>query len=185
MVRAAGALSQPVQIHLRGSLSEPVKQALLSLARESGAGVAERLYFHPPVSPMELLSRTAEHDVGLALEQGHPINYALTVTNKLFLFLLAGLAVAVTDMPGQRDVLATCSDAGFLYPAGDWRALAGRLERWLRCPEELRVCREAALTAARTRWNWERESQKLLESVAGALAKSPGGSTPEGTTLGF
>jgi len=175
-IRAAGVLRQPVQIHLRGGLSETVKQAILGLARESGAAVAERLHFHPPVPPMELLSRTAEHDVGLALEQGHNTSNSLTVTNKLFLYLLAGLAIAATDVPGQRDVLATCPDAGFLYPPGDWRALASRLESWGRHPEQLRACREAALDAARARWNWERESGKLLESVAAALARAPGGS---------
>jgi glycosyltransferase involved in cell wall biosynthesis len=173
-IRAVGVLSQPVQIHLRGSLSEPVKEALLTLARESGIGVAEHIYFHPQVSPMELLSRTAEHDVGLALEPGHTVNYRLTVTNKLFLSLLAGLAVAVTDVPGQHDVMVTCSDAGVLYPPGDWRALAARLEGWLRRPEELQACRAAALAAARTRWNWERERGKLLVSVAAALIRSPG-----------
>jgi glycosyltransferase involved in cell wall biosynthesis len=134
---------------------------------------------------MELLSRTAEHDVGLALEQGHTINSALTVSNKLFLSLLAGLAVAVTDVPGQRDVMATCPDAGFLYPVGDWRALAAHLERWLRHPDDLRACRDAALNAARTRWNWELESGKLLESAAAALESSPGGSALHGATAGL
>jgi glycosyltransferase involved in cell wall biosynthesis len=173
-IRAAGVLGHPVQIHLRGGLSEPARQALLSMARTSGRGIAERLYFHQPVSPTELLSRTAEHDVGLALEQGHTHNYELTVTNKLFLSLLAGLAVAATDVPGQRDVLAACPEAGFLYQPGDWRTLAARLDSWIRRPEQLRASRNAALVAAQTRWNWERESEKLLESVAAAFARIPG-----------
>jgi glycosyltransferase involved in cell wall biosynthesis len=173
-IRAVGMTGQPIQIHLRGSVGEPVKAALLTLARESGAGVAERLYFQAPVSPTELLSRMAEHDVGLALEQRDSVNYALTVTNKLLLSLLAGLAVAVTDLPGQRDVMATCPAAGVLYSPGDWRALAAHLENWVRRPEELRACRDAALAAARTRWNWELERGRLLESVAAALARRPG-----------
>jgi glycosyltransferase involved in cell wall biosynthesis len=176
MIRAAGVMRAPVQIHLRGGVSETVRQAVLGLARESGAGVAERLRFHPPVPPMELLSRTAEHDVGLALEQGHNTSNSLTVTNKLAMYLLAGLAIAATDVPGQRDFLATCPDSGFRYQPGDWRALASRLENWHRNPKQLRACREAALEAARARWNWEMESGKLLESVAAALARAPGGS---------
>jgi glycosyltransferase involved in cell wall biosynthesis len=173
VIRAVGALSQPVQIHLRGSASDGVRGAILALARESGAGVAERVHLHPPVPPMELLSRIAEHDAGLALEQGHTANNALTVSNKLFVYLLAGLAVAATDVPGQRDVIATCPKAASLYPCGDWRALARALDRWQRCPERLRACRDAALSAARIRWNWERERGVLLESVARALAGAP------------
>ncbi len=172
-IRGAGALPEPVQIHLRGSVSAEVKRAILTLARDSGTGVAERLHFHPPVPPMELLSRTAEHDVGLALEQGHTLSNLLTVTNKLLVYLLAGLAIAATDVPGQQDVLANCPASGALYPRGNWRALASVLEGWQRCPERLRACREAALAAARTRWNWERESGLLLDSVAGALAGPP------------
>jgi glycosyltransferase involved in cell wall biosynthesis len=182
VIRAAGVLDQPVQIHLRGGLSAPVKQSLLALAWESGPRVAEYLHFHSPVSPTQLLSRVAEHDVGLALEQGHTVNQAMTVSNKLLLSLLAGLAVVATDVPGQRDVLATCPDAGALYPPEDWRSLAARLERWIRRPDELRACKEASLAAARSRWNWERESGKLLESVASALARFSSGSALEGAT---
>jgi glycosyltransferase involved in cell wall biosynthesis len=167
-IRASGLLRGPVQIHLRGSPSEPFKTALLTLARE--CGVAERLYFHPPVPPMELPSRAAEHDVGLALEQ--PINTSrmLSVTNKLFLYLLSGLAIAATDVPGQRSVMDTCPDAGCVYQPGDYRTLASYLERWRQYPHKLHACKEAALAAACDRWNWEHESQKLVHSISTLLS---------------
>lgn len=162
-IRACSLMDRPVQIHLRGSHSVGVRAALLSLARD--CGVAEHLYFHPPVPPTELLSRACEHDVGLALEQPLNASRMFSVTNKFFLFLLAALAVAATDVPGQRALMAACGTAGCLYPPADYRALACHLETWVRLPHTLQACKQAALTAASSRWNWEHESQKLLEAV--------------------
>ena len=167
-LRAAALLTMPVQIHLRGNVTGEVKAALLKLAGK--CGVAERLYFQPIVHPDELLSRAAEHDVGLALEQPVNENKFLTVSNKLFLFFLAGLAVAVTDTTGQRGQMETCPAAGFLYPPGDYRALARELQKLLDEPELLRKRKAAALEAAQERWNWEIESQHLVRHVVSVLS---------------
>lgn len=170
VIQATGLMSGPVQLHIRGGLSDAVKASLLELAR--GCGLAERLHFHAPVSPMEVLSRAAEHDVGLAVEQ--PINASrrLSVTNKFFSYLLSGLAVAATDLQGQRDVMDTCPAAGCLYQPGDVRTLASQLEEWRRCPSALNRCKRAALAAARNRWNWEQESQALVHSIRTLLSEN-------------
>src|SRR5206468_12402248 len=121
-------LGGPVQIHLRGSVGRSVRQALEALAQECGIG--ERLFFHAQVSPAELLSRTAEHDVGLALEQGQTLNRAICTTNKLFFYMLAGIAVVATDVPGHSSILNQSPGAAVAYTPGDYRALASHLERW-------------------------------------------------------
>jgi glycosyltransferase involved in cell wall biosynthesis len=163
VIRASGELGGPVQIHLRGSLSEPVKTALLTLAGE--CGVAERLYFHAPVPPTELLSRTVEHDVGLAVDQPVNASRILSVTNKLFLYMIGGLAIAATDVTGQRAVMEASPNIGCLYQPGDYKALAISLEKWRRNPTELENCKNAALAASKDRWSWEIERQKLVNSI--------------------
>lgn len=169
-IRAAGVLPLPVQIHLRGSLPPTVRRELETLARESG--VADCLFFHPQVPPMELLSRAVEHDVGLALEPGRDSNNALTASNKIFLYLLGAMAVVATDVPGQRRILDSCPRAGFLYRPGDCQTLAARLAQWQQDPHTLRAHKEAALQAAQTLWHWERESQTLIRGVASILAEA-------------
>lgn len=171
-LRAVGRLGGSVQIHLRGSISDRVKAELVALARE--CGVAERLYFHPQVSPLELLSRTAEHDVGLALEPGQSTNNAITASNKLFLYFTAGLAVAATDVPGQRGVLGRCPQVGCLYPPGDYHALAAQLEEWRCNPTILAANKTASLAATHAAWNWECESQKIVRCVTSVLVDSHG-----------
>lgn len=168
VIRAAGLVRGNVQIHIRGTLRPEVKAVLDELARDSS--LTGRVYFHAPVPPHELLSRTAEHDVGMAVEQPVSRNRLQTCTNKVFFYLLAGLAVAATDTAGQRRILESAPEACCLYPPGDVRALADNLQRYLDKPELLHRAKEAALAAARERWNWERESERLLELVANVLA---------------
>lgn len=168
-IRAAGLIDAPVQIHLRGSLAPAVADELGALAR--ACGLEGRLFFHPQAPPEQLPALAAEHDVGLALEPGlaHSLNNALTVSNKLFAYLLAGLAVAASDTPGQRSVLAGEPRAGFLYPPGDHRALAEGLRAWADRPAALAQARAAAAEAARARWCWEIEGRALLERVAATV----------------
>ena len=161
-LRAIGLLDEPVQLHVRGTLSNKVGRELRLIAEESG--VAEQLYFHPQVPPGELLSRTAEHDVGLALEQGHTPNRALCVTNKLFYYPLAGLPMAATDVPGQRRLLEEHSAFSGLYEPGDGEGLAEVLRRWTD-REALEEAKSSALEMARSYWNWEQEQEKLIQSV--------------------
>ena len=167
VIRAAGLLKGSAQIHLRGYLSQEIKNKFLALAQETR--VEKNLYFHPPVPPAELLSRAAEHDIGLALEQPNSLNHQLTVSNKLFIYLLAGLAVAATNVPGQGYVMGISADAGFLYKPGDFHSLADGLNKLIVEPARLKFCKEAALKAARDKWNWENESDNLVKKITHLL----------------
>jgi glycosyltransferase involved in cell wall biosynthesis len=167
LLRAAGLLRGEFELHLRGHASPVVRETLLAIAREGG--VAERVFFHEQVHPHELLSRSAEHDIGLALEQPVTRNHRLTVSNKMFFYLLAGLAVAATETTGQAAIMQQLSGAGFSYSPGDHAGLARGLQRWLDDRLELQRARAAALDAARTRFCWELERETLLAAVRSAL----------------
>ncbi|MBX7221290.1 MAG: glycosyltransferase [Blastocatellia bacterium] len=160
---AANAVREEIQFHLRGAISETDREFFLKLAREHGLG--HSLYFHPQVPPAELHSRASEHDIGLALEQTFPLARGMTVSNKLFSYLLAGLAVVATDVPGQRHVLETTPEVGFLYPPGEHQKLAEVLVKLVRNPGLLAITKHAAQQAANRRWNWEIEQQKLVQAV--------------------
>lgn len=167
VIRAAGQLRGDFELHIRGSADTDVREALVALAAANG--VAGRMHFYPQVHPSELLSRCAEHDVGLALEQPVRRNKLETVSNKIFFYLLAGLAVAASDTPGQRRIMSTVPDAGFSYAPGDHAALARGLQRWLDDPAELQRAKAAALEAARSRWSWEVEREILVAKVRQVL----------------
>jgi glycosyltransferase involved in cell wall biosynthesis len=163
VIRASALLGESPEIHLRGDVAPSVRASLLELA--ASCGVAEHLFFHDQVPPTELLSRAAEHDVGLALEQGHTLNRAICTTNKLFFYLLAGLAVIGTDVPGQREILQQIAPAAALYRPGDVESLAAALSIWQRDRHLLEKAKRAALASAHDRWSWEVESAALIDQV--------------------
>ncbi len=165
-IRAVGLLGGPVQLHLRGECGASTRAELFRVAAEARCGA---LHVHPLVPPDEIVASASEHDVGLALEQPINASRALSVTNKLFAYLAAGLAVAATDLPGQAGVLATCPGAGRLYTPGDHRTLAWHLEEWRRDPRCLRAAKTDARAAVAARWCWEIESRALVAAVDAVL----------------
>jgi glycosyltransferase involved in cell wall biosynthesis len=140
---------------------------LESLATQTG--VAHRVCYRDPVDPKDLHHLLSSYDIGLALELSDCANKALTTSNKLFLYLQAGLATVATDTPGQSEVMDTIPDAGFCYKAGDVQALATGLLRYAQ-PNALITARSAARDAGRDVFCWEKERPVFLELVERALS---------------
>jgi glycosyltransferase involved in cell wall biosynthesis len=159
-------LADPCAVHLRGHHNP---ETLAWVKQLTPRGWEGRIHLHDLVSNEELLSRIAEHDIGFAGDLCSPPSRDLTVTNKLFQYLLAGLAVIASDTAGHREVAARAPAAVSLYPSEDPRALAAGLNRLLASRIELSVARAAALRAAETLFSWERCEGALLESVAAGL----------------
>ena len=168
LLDALPMLSRKVEIHLRG---KPMGRWDEWLATHVDREFRSWIYVHPLVSNRELLSRIAEHDIGFAGEMKFCISRDVTITNKIFHYLLAGLAVVASDTQGQKEVIKSAQDAGLLYPSGDSRALAEALNFLLESGEKLEAAKAAALQSARDRFCWEEEAPKLISSVQCALRK--------------
>ena len=65
--------------------------------------------------------------------------------------------------------MATCPEDGYLCFPRDHHALARLLDNMTSDQERLRLCKQAALEAAQSQWNWEYESLGLLKNVETAL----------------
>lgn len=160
-------LTQAVEVHLRGTCS-PTNQTWL--AHQIPLGWAPHIHIHPTVPNGELPARIAENDIGLALEQIDPPSRNLTVTNKLFQYLQAGLAVVATDTAGQREVFQQAPAIGHLVAAGDAQALATAIDNLICDPDRLQAAKAAARQAAQSRFSWELEEKTLLAATERALS---------------
>lgn len=169
---ALSQLTVSVEVHLRGHCS-PQNQSWL--AQHIPLGWANQVHIHPTVPNDELPARIAENDIGLALEQPHPPSRNLTITNKLFQYLQAGLAVIATDTAGQREVFQRFPAIGQVVEAQDATALAAAIEALVCHPAQLRSAQAAARQAAETQFCWELESQTLVAAAEKALSKVPDG----------
>lgn len=166
-IQALMLLPGNCELHLRGIVAGSFRPELDVLAQHSS--VASRLVIHPLANHDDLIEWVGQCDIGLALEQSERENASLTVSNKVFSYLLAGVAVAATDTAGQREILEQIPDVGFLCPSGDSTVLAQRLNVWIQDRSRLRAAQQAAWDEARARFCWDWEAEKFLRLFESAL----------------
>lgn len=171
VVEAMGAIRDcQIELHLQGQWQPGFQEQLLNLARRGQ--VESRIHSHPPAHSDRLVELSAGYDVGLALEITVPENRGICLTNKLFIYLLAGNAILATATPAQARILASWGPAGYLYNPGDIAALARGLRRWHDDRGLLRAARERAWHLGTTRYNWDVEKRLFLETVGNVLPLS-------------
>lgn len=132
------------------------------------APIRSRVYLHGLVPPEELSSRIAEHDVGLACETARPRSRDVTITNKLFQYLQAGLVVLASETAGQREAAALAEGGVLLYQSGG-DSLRELMQGLVDDRERLRSLREAAWLAG-DRLCWDNEAPKLVSAVREAAS---------------
>jgi glycosyltransferase involved in cell wall biosynthesis len=169
------------ELYVRGNSLDDSIEDLRRLAEQKGVG--GRVHFHPIVAPDELLASAVVHDVGLCLEVPVTTNRDVCITNKIFFYMLAGLAIVASRTRGQSDVLNVTPEVGFLYKSGDIRALAVILDRYAADRALLARNKANALAAARDRWNWERESETIVDIVDRLFAVAPAHAEPLAANL--
>jgi hypothetical protein len=169
VVRAVEQLARPVRLGLLGRATEFVEV----LTRMANKIANLELEIQKPCFPDEIVERCRGWDVGLAMENRTPLNRDLCLTNKIFTYPLAGMAIAATDTTAQRQLVPEFGEGAFLYPPGDSVALAAGLNRWASEPTALARAKKASWEAAQRRWHWEHPLERgaLLDAVERAIGK--------------
>lgn len=158
----------PVELHLRGNCSAETK---IWLDSQTPSSWRSRIFLHPTVPPGQLHDCIAQHDIGLALEQTDPPSRNLTITNKLFQYLQAGLALVATSTTGQREVFSQYPEIGCLVEAGDAQALAIAINQLLADPISLAKAKAKSLQAAQETYCWEQQQNRLVQVAQLALSR--------------
>jgi glycosyltransferase involved in cell wall biosynthesis len=167
LIDAASRITQPFEIHLRGSLySEEYKN---DLRRRCGSGLWERIHLHEPILAANLIGDANQFDVGLALETDSSINANAAVANKIFAYLMARVFVIGTDTYGQKDIFNHFPDAVRVCRMHDPEDLADAMRSCITNPAAVWEGKRAAGRAAECCFNWEQESAKLRVQVAKIL----------------
>jgi glycosyltransferase involved in cell wall biosynthesis len=168
LIEAAGRLDGLFEVHLRGTMQPGYRQEMDRLI--GAAGLEGKVFFHEAILAAALIGEGSHYDVGLALEKNSSENAMICVSNKLFSYLMSGLAVIATDTDGQKDILLSFPQAGILCGMDDAETLAAAMKVYLDHPDRLAQARAAARWAAEGRFNWETEAGKLLDRMEKLLA---------------
>jgi glycogen(starch) synthase len=156
-------LPEEVSLFLQGRCSLEMRVRLE--ARAESLGVYGRVTLLPPYLPGRAVTEAAPHDIGLCLERAGPRNHELTVSNKMFDYHMAGLAIVSSNMPSLARVIAR-SRGGLTYSAGSPRDLAKKILFLYEHPLELkrlaRNAREFALNVA----NMESDVARLRSALS-------------------
>ncbi|MDT0465047.1 glycosyltransferase [Streptomyces gibsoniae] len=137
-------------------------------------GIEDRTTILPAVSVDELLSYTAGADVGVVPLTNSGLNCYLGDTNKLFEYLMAGLAVVGSDFPEVRRAVleGPAGPTGVLFDPASSASVVRALRE---AAAGLSMFRRNAVNA-RAAYSWETESRTLTHLYR-ALA-APQGAEP-------
>jgi glycosyltransferase involved in cell wall biosynthesis len=167
IIEAMGKMRGRMKLSIRGSDFLGYSVQLKALA--ASAGIANRICFLPSAPPDEMARLAAQHDVGLASELNTPPNRAISLTNKIFTYLLAGIPVLLSDTPAQRGLAAELGEAARVVELADPVAVAAALDVWALKPEALAAAKCYAWRLGQTRFNWDIEKIRFLQNVSGLL----------------
>lgn len=136
--------------------------------RAAALGIADRLVIAPAVSPAELVAQAADADLGYLALPPTTEQYEFALPNKLFEYMMAGLAVLATPRLEMKKIIeaAGCGVLADLEPVRLAAAL-NDIDAW-----QLERMQEAARTAAQ-RLNWD-EERKSLVALFDGLARDRG-----------
>lgn len=167
LLQAAGSLKGNFELHLRGSFqSSAYHQTLLTLVEQYK--LKGSVFFHPPIVAEQIIGDANQYDVGLALESDVSVNRNICVTNKIFTYLMAGLAIVGTDTYGQKDIFSHFPHAVQVCKMTQ-EDLARCMLFFIEHKSQLFQAKQLARQAAETTFNWEHSSNQFLQTVKKTL----------------
>lgn len=126
-------------------------------------GLAERVNIAEPLPPDRVGDGLRGFDVGLIFDRPVTRNGELSLPNKLFEYLMAGLAVVAPSLPALAPILER-HGVGLTFEPGPPDRLAATLEQLAQDRQELVAMRERARRLALERYNAEAQAGELARA---------------------
>lgn len=158
----------PVELHLRGYPAPGYAERLQALATH--CRLRHPIVFLPSADPGEMVRLAADADLGLAVEESTPLNRTLCLTNKIFVYLLAGVPQLMSHTAAQAALAPEFGCAAILARLDAPAAVSARIDAFLNDPTVVSAARREAWRLAQTKYCWDVEREKLLASIEHAVA---------------
>lgn len=135
---------------------------LLQSEVQMAAEKYSNIYFHPAVSPFELLDYTSSADIGVALIENNCLSYFYCMPNKLFEYAMTGLPLLVSNM---QDMSKTVSENQMGVVISDFtpQSISDAIDK-MDILDLNQISKNAYSFAAKNAW--EKQEKKLLKAYA-------------------
>lgn len=161
LILALALLPVRFDLTFRGSESEiGFNDKLRAIAGE--VGVSDRFTILDPVPFHQIIADSSNYDIGISVPIDTGIQRRFTLPNKLFDYIMSGLAICVTDLPEMRRIVQTF-ECGELVKDGRPESIA---ETLLSISGERLLSYKAKSLESAKRLNWEQEEPIFLGVVA-------------------
>jgi len=168
VLAAMGRMSTPVELQVRGFAAPGYIAQLQAWAGQ--AGVKRPVQFLPPGPAAEMARLAAAADLGLSTELSTPLNRDLCLTNKIFIYLLAGLPQLLSATTAQRALAPALGSAALLGDLSEPAETARVLDAYFADPARVRAARQMAWTLGQEKYCWEVARTGFLDSIRQALS---------------
>ncbi len=159
---AADALAAGADLRLTLVGDGPMRAQLEAMAQQPP--LRGRVEFTGQVDDVAVRMRELDVVVRSSFTEGLPLAVVEAMAS--------GAVVIASDVPGNLELI-THRENGWVFPAGDSRALAEALRTLDQDRELLRTLRVAALGRARS-FSWQDSSERHLSALTAALSAAPG-----------
>ncbi|WP_155826112.1 glycosyltransferase [Hirschia maritima] len=115
----------------------------------------------PPVPFSELIETAQKSDIGLMLLNNRSVHNKYALPNKLFEYMMAGLAVIVSDVPDMAEIV-TNYNTGKVIKSLDPHVIATQINSLT--ADQINHMKKASLKTSKS-LNWEKEEHKFLTTI--------------------
>lgn len=156
LIESAQYVDDNVLIVLRGY--GPIEDDLRLSVRQLGLGA--KVKFVPPVAMTRLVEEAVFADIGIVSYRPTCLNNYYSLPNKLFEYMMAGLAIVSRDLPEIKK-LNDDIRFGALFNEDSPQEIARAVNTLARNKELLALCKQRSLQWSENAGNWETEQKKL------------------------
>jgi glycosyltransferase involved in cell wall biosynthesis len=111
--------------------------------------------------PIEILRKyTAASNLGITLDKANNINYKLSLPNKLFDYIHAGIPVLSSNLPELKNIVVGYN-IGKICSDHDPKNISNLIEEMLSSDKQIKTWEDNTAIAARE-LNWDKEKERLL-----------------------
>lgn len=164
---------EDIEFHVLGDLDPQVETGLNRFIKNLDFRIPPSIVYHKPIDPDELVVFASQFDIGLATEPGFSTNNNIALSNKLFTYINAGLAIIVSDTTAQSRFLKKYPAIGKVYPKKDSDSLAKLIAVFIKNGDSLCAAKQASYLLGQNELNWENESKKFIRLIKETLNTAP------------